>query len=204
MTAFRIATAVATSLVLSLAGTGLALGDDETPEEQRAEIRAHAEEVLAELYEAKPGTREEVANAVGYAVFDSWGLKIFVTSTERGKGLAYDNASGKTTYMKMFSGGVGLGIGITKFKVIMVFHTREKFDKFVAEGWDFSGEVEASAKTSESGASAGGAGSFSNVSVYQFTKKGLALEAFINNNFGGGPLSDLGPLSSAYSTLHPK
>ena len=74
----------------------------------------------------------------------------------------------------------GACVGVTKFSVVMVFHTREKFDEFVAEGWDFSGEVEASAKTSDKGGTAGGADSFGNVSVYQFTEKGLALEATLS------------------------
>ena len=180
MQTFRYAHATTVAFLLTTLAFNQTVLGKESVEEQRTEIRERVDKILADLYKAKPETQEEIENAVGYAAFGSWGFKLFVTGSERGKGLAHENATDKDTYMKMFSGGLGLGVGVTKFSVVMVFHTREKFDDFVAEGWDFSGEVEASAKTSDKGGTAGGADSFGNVSVYQFTEKGLALEATLS------------------------
>ena len=147
-----------------------------SPDEQRAELREMGEEVLSDLYEQKPGVQEEIQSAVGYAAFDSLGMKILLVATERGKGIAHDNRSGEDIFMKMFSGGVGIGAGISDFRVVFVFHNASTFDDFLETGWDFGAEVEGTAKTKDKGVTGTAADVTSNVSVYQFTKAGLALE----------------------------
>lgn len=47
-----------------------------------------------------------------------------------GRGVAHNNKTGKNTYMKMVSGGVGFGLGVKDFRAIFVFETKEAFDFF--------------------------------------------------------------------------
>jgi lipid-binding SYLF domain-containing protein len=152
-----------------------------TPDEQRAEIQQMREETLAQLYDENPAAKDQIQNAVGHAVFSNFGLNIFLLSTGSGKGVAHDAASGKDTYMNMFSAGVGIGLGVKTFRGVFIFHTRQGFDKFVEKGWDFSGQADAAATTdaadeAELGAADSVASLVDGVTVYQLTDKGLALQ----------------------------
>jgi len=153
-----------------------------TPDEERAEIQQLREETLTQLYDESPAAKEQIQNAVGYAVFSNFGLNIFLLSTGNGKGIAHDVASGKDTYMNMFSAGVGIGLGVKTFRGVFIFHTRQVFDKFVETGWDFTGQADAAATTdaadkAELGAADGAVSLVDGVTVYQLTDKGLALQA---------------------------
>lgn len=152
------------------------------PEKKRAEILEMKKETLARLFEEEPETREMISNAEGYAVFSNFGTNLGVLSTASGKGLAHDNDAGKDTYMKMYSVGAGIGLGFKKFSAVFIFHSRDAFDQFVEQGWDFSGQADAAATTdAEAGEEAGAADEsialMQGVSVYQLTDKGLALQA---------------------------
>ena len=78
----------------------------------------------------------------------------------------------------MGSAGVGIGLGIKDFRAVFVFHKQLALDNFINTGWDFSGQADAAAKTTDRGAEASGAGTVVNgVSIYQLTEAGLALQA---------------------------
>jgi lipid-binding SYLF domain-containing protein len=163
--------------VVSFAGL---FGDDKTPDQQRAEIGEMRDKTLTRLYKEEPDAKAEIAKAVGYAVFDNTGIHILLVSTGFGAGIAHDNGTGKDTYMKMYTGGVGPGLGVKDYRVIFVFHTREKFDKFLNEGWSAEGQADAAATTGEKGGEASGAVEVPDgVSIYQLTEKGLALQLTI-------------------------
>ena len=167
-------------LTLPVASISGLLGDDKTPDQQRAEIGQMRDKTLTRLYKEKPDTEAEIAKAVGYAVFDDTGVHILVVSGGFGHGIAHDNESGKDTYMKMYTAGAGPGIGVKDYRVIFVFHTRDKFDKFLSEGWGAEGQADAAATTGEKGAEGSGAVSVPDgVSIYQLTEKGLALQLTI-------------------------
>ena len=90
----------------------------------------------------------------------------------------HDNKSGKDTYMKMASVGIGIGLGVKDFRGIFVFHTRKALDTFINTGWDFAGQADAAAKSGDKGGEINVAGTVVNgVSLYQLTKAGLALQA---------------------------
>ncbi len=147
-------------------------------DKKRAEIQEIRQEVLTQLYVDKPSAEAEVAEAVGYAVFSNLGINLLLLSTASGKGMAHDNASGADTYMKMYSAGVGIGLGVKGFSAVFIFRTRDTFDQFVEKGWDFSAQADAAADTGSEGGSAGMAANVSeDVTVYQMTDKGLALQA---------------------------
>jgi lipid-binding SYLF domain-containing protein len=130
--------------VTSIAGL---FGDDKTPDQHRAEIGQMRDKTLTRLYKEQSDTKAEIAKAVGYAVFDDTGVHVLVVSGGFGHGIAHDNKSGKETYMKMYTAGAGPGIGVKDYRVIFVFHTREKFDQFLSEGWGAEGQADAAATT---------------------------------------------------------
>jgi lipid-binding SYLF domain-containing protein len=149
-----------------------------SPTEQRAEIDKMTSKALAELYKVQPQARNEIANAKGYAVFSNFGMNLLLLSTANGAGKAV--SGGKSTYMKMYSGGVGVGIGVKKFNGIFIFKTTKAYRNFIEEGWQGGGQADAAAKDNKQGGAVAGAISISpDITFYQITNKGLAAQATI-------------------------
>jgi len=147
-------------------------------DKKRAKIQETRVAVLEQLYQEQPSTRREIKNAEGYAVFSNVGVNIIFVSAGGGSGVVHDNKSGKDTYMKMASAGVGIGLGVKDFRGIFVFHTRKALDTFINSGWDFAGQADAAAKSGDKGDEGSAAGTVvKGVSLYQLTKTGLALQA---------------------------
>ena len=121
---------------------------------------------LASAQDAKKGEhqdREARSDPQGVAGVDNFGMNLFVISTASGKGIVVDKASKKETYVKMVSGGVGLGLGATDFRVVFAFETKKALNDFINSGWDADAHAEASVAPG--------------VWVYQLTETGLALQA---------------------------
>jgi lipid-binding SYLF domain-containing protein len=166
------------ALLMSLPFTSQALFNKKSPDELRKESQENRVTALQKLYAEKPSTREELKSAKGYAVFSSMGVNVLLVSTENGDGILHNNSTGKDTYMKMFSAGGGLGMGVKDFIVVFVFHTDKAMTDFQQSGWDFSGQADANAETSTQGAGAETAATvMPGTTLYQITKAGLALQA---------------------------
>jgi lipid-binding SYLF domain-containing protein len=153
-------------------------------EKKRVEIRKMATDTLIRLYKAQPLAKNAVDRAAGYAVFSNTGVKILISGSGKGQGVAVNIKDKKEIFMKMLELQVGLGFGVKKFKLVFVFDTQKAFDNFVDSGWQFGGQADAAAKSSEKkGASAAGATSVSDgVWLYQLTDKGLALEVTVKGS----------------------
>jgi lipid-binding SYLF domain-containing protein len=148
------------------------------PYEERAEILKMKDKALKELYKLNPGAKAEIASAKGYAVFGNTGINVLVVSSGNGTGVAYKN--GKPTFMKMYSAGVGVGVGVKKFYAIFIFKTTQAYDNFVEEGWQGGAQADAAAQDNNQGDSVAGAISLSpDIELYQITSKGLAAQATI-------------------------
>ncbi len=148
---------------------------------QQSEILEMREETLTRLYKEKPSAEDLISSAVGYAVFSNTGVNVLLVSTASGKGIAHDNSSDKDVYMKMFSAGGGIGLGLKKFSAVFIFHSRRAFDQFVDKGWNFTGQADIAATTDaesekQVGSMETAVGLNEGVTVYQMTKKGLALQ----------------------------
>ncbi len=148
-------------------------------EEQRQAIQKMKSETLAQLYEKKPDVRSQIANAVGYGVFSNANVYIIVAGAGGGYGVVENQQTGKSTYMKMGEVGVGIGLGAKDYRLVMVFHTAEALKYFVEHGWSFGGQADAAAKAGDKGGAVGGEGIVNNITVYQMTESGLALQATI-------------------------
>ncbi len=112
------------------------------------------QDTLKDLYQYHPAAEKKVANSAGYAVFSNVGINLLLLSTANGYGVAHNNETGKDTYMKMWSGGVGVGAGVKDFRGIFVFTTKEAFDSFVESGWQAGAQGDAAAKAGEKGGAA--------------------------------------------------
>jgi lipid-binding SYLF domain-containing protein len=164
--------------ILSISTTAFSQKNETSPAEERAEIDKMASTALSELYKLNPAAKSEIANAKGYAVFGNFGMNLLLVSTANGGGKAVSN--GKPTYMKMLSGGVGVGLGVKKFYGIFIFKTTKAYDNFVNEGWQAGAQADAAAKDNNQGGAVAGAISISpDITYYQITKKGLAAQATI-------------------------
>jgi lipid-binding SYLF domain-containing protein len=162
--------------VLSTACTNTA---GKTPAEKRQAIIDMRNKTLSDLYKVKPDVKAQIKSAEGYAVFSNANINLIFASIGGGYGVGRDNQSGKNTFMKMGEAGVGLGIGAKDFRVIFVFHSRDALTQFVDTGWAFGVNADAAAKASEKGVAVGGEATFDNITVYQLTESGLALQATV-------------------------
>jgi len=146
--------------------------------EAQKKLRKEVKSTLAQLYRLQPSSKAAISKAYGYAVFDNFGTNLGVLSTASGKGIAYDNKSKKEIFMRMYSGGVGIGLGVKDYRLVFVFETKKAFDSFVTSGWEGSAQADAAAKAGKDGGAVSGATAVSDgVWVYQYTKNGLAAQA---------------------------
>ena len=150
------------------------------PAKERQDILKMRKDALKELYAKYPEAKSQIAKAKGYAVFGNLGVNVLLLSTGRGGGVAHDNATGKDTYMKMISAGVGVGIGVKKYYAIFIFTTKEAFDSFLEKGWSAEGQADAAAKSDVQGGAVGAGMSVApGIILYQLTDKGVAAQATI-------------------------
>jgi len=156
------------------------LGGNQTPEEERKEILEMRKTTLDDLYKELPGAKEVVEDSVGYAVFDNVGINLLAISTANGSGVAHDKETGKDTFMKMFSAGVGIGLGIKDFRGIFVFSTQDALDNFINNGWQAGAQADAAAVSDEKGDAITAAIDVApGIKLYQLTENGLAIQATI-------------------------
>lgn len=164
--------------ILAIAGlTANLSGAKDTPDQEREKIRKMAAATLSDLYKLEPGAQAAIQKSAGYAVFNNIGTNLLLLSTARGAGIAVHSTTRQDTFMKMFSAGGGVGIGVKDYRVVFVFETEPALAHFIDSGWSGETQADAAAKTSKSGGAYSGAISVApGVWVYQITKKGLALQ----------------------------
>jgi len=168
-------TAAVLSSVLML--QGCAGGVNASATEQKNAITQMRSDVLTELYRQKASARAELQSAPGYATFSNANVNVILASFGGGYGVVRDNRSGTDTYMKMGEVGLGLGAGVKDFRLVMVFHTAEAMQRFIDQGWAFGAQADAAAKAGDKGGAVGAEASVDDVTIYQFTEAGLALQA---------------------------
>ena len=164
---------VLTLLIAGCASTGDSLSD------KREAVLKMKNEVLAELYKKKASAESEISNSPGYAVFSNVNINLIFASFGGGHGVVKNNKTGKHTYMKMGEVGVGLGMGAKDFRVVFVFHNEAAMTRFIEHGWALGAQADAAAKADEKGGAVGGEAIIDNITIYQLTKTGLALQATV-------------------------
>jgi lipid-binding SYLF domain-containing protein len=166
--------------LLAVALAGCMSPDGVSADAKRTDAHRMRSETLAKLYTLYPDARERVAKAEGYGVFSNVGVNLILLSAGNGWGVVRDNKSGKDVYMKMLSGGIGLGLGVKDFRGVFVFTSRGALEDFIEHGWDSSGQADAAAKSGDKGDAVAGAIDVApGIRLYQITEHGLALQATI-------------------------
>lgn len=166
-----------TCIVLLLSVTGCATTSGKTKAEKRQAVLDMKNEVLSDLYKIKPDVKAQIASAPGYAVFSDVNIHIIFAGFGGGYGVVKNNRTGNHTYMQMGEVGLGLGLGVKDFRAVFVFHNTDSMNRFTEQGWAFGGQADAAAKASDKGAAVGGELTVDNVTIYQLTEAGLALQA---------------------------
>ena len=163
---------------------GLAAGcmgpEGDTLAEKRQAAQQMRADTLAALYEIEPAAREVIDSAVGYATFSNVGIYLFLLSTGSGWGVVRDQRTGQDTYMKMYTAGIGIGLGVKDFRGVFVFTEADALENFVENGWQAGAQADAAAKAGEKGGAYAGAVDVApGIRLYQITENGLALQATI-------------------------
>jgi len=166
-------------IILSLTIGGCATTGGKTTAEKRQSVLAMKNEVLSDLYKIKPDVKAQISSAPGYAVFSNVNVNIIFASFGGGYGVVKNNETGKHTFMKMGEVGVGLGLGAKDFRAVFVFHSMDTLKRFVEHGWVFGAQADAAAKAGDKGAAVGGEATVENITIYQLTEAGLALQATV-------------------------
>jgi lipid-binding SYLF domain-containing protein len=149
---------------------------DVTRAENRIEVLSMSVEVLQQLYLRESDAKKQLKEAAGYAVFDNANLNFIVASVGGGYGVAVNNITGAKTYMKMAEAGIGFGAGVKDFSLVMIFHDVDALNRFTEQGWAFGAQADAGAKAGDQGVAAGAEVSIDNVTIYQITQNGIALQ----------------------------
>jgi len=167
------------SIILTLSIVGCVTPGNKTSAQKRQSILSMKNEVLSDLYKVKPDVRSQIARAPGYAVFSNVNINVIFASLGGGYGVVKNNRTGKQTYMQMGEVGLGFGAGVKDFRVVFVFHNANTMKRFIDHGWAFGAQADAAAKASDKGAALGGEVTIDNITIYQLTESGLALQATV-------------------------
>ncbi|KUE81638.1 hypothetical protein [Aeromonas schubertii] len=149
-----------------------------TPEQARTALDTMADTALVRLFNEQPSAKLLFDSAYGYAVFDSRKFSLML-HTNQGAGVAVNRKSGQHTYMKMFGAGLAAGFGGKFYQQVILFESRETFERFVTQGWEATSEVGvvAGKESAELKAKYNGG-----MAIYQIGEKGLLLDANISGS----------------------
>ena len=65
------------------------------------------------------------------------------------------------------------------FRAVFVFHDVATMEQFINTGWEFGAHADAAAQAGDMGGSVGGEVVLDNITIYQMTESGLALQATV-------------------------
>jgi lipid-binding SYLF domain-containing protein len=166
-------------MILALIIGGCATMGNKPKGQKQQAILDMKNKVLSDLYKVKPDVKSQISRAPGYAVFSNVNVNIIFASFGGGYGVVKNNRTGKHTYMRMGEVGIGLGLGAKDFRVVFVFHSADSMNRFVKYGLAFGAQADAAAKASDKGMAFGGEATLDNMTIYQLTETGLALQATV-------------------------
>jgi lipid-binding SYLF domain-containing protein len=164
-------------IAVSLLWASLAIAQDDEAAPKKAEVDAAAQEVLDDLFEQNQDAKALYDRAAGYAAFTA--IKaggLFVTGG-RGTGVVVNKGTGQRTYMRMATGGVGLGLGGQRYGLVVLFEDEAHLSRFIEGGWDSSASAQAAAGSEGITLTSSFVGG---VAIYQLTDRGLMAQADVS------------------------
>ena len=111
----------------------------------RHQVREMSQDTLSTLYEISPGAQRAIERSPGYAVFSTFGIKLFFAGGTTGKGMVVNRQTNRQTFMQMAQVQGGLGFGVNKNRLIFVFANQQALSNFINQGWEFGGQANISA-----------------------------------------------------------
>jgi len=139
------------------------------------QARHQVRDALATLYEIQPGAQRAIENSAGYAVFSTFGVKLFFAGGTTGKGMVVNRRTNRQTFMQMAQVQGGLGFGVNKNRLIFVFANQQALSNFINQGWEFGAQANVSAMAGGQGGMFSGAASVApGVYLFQLTETGLS------------------------------
>lgn len=99
----------------------------------RQEIDSRANQGIQKLLRTFPKAKPLFNESYAYAVFDSRKIS-FLMTTGGGTGVLIEKPTGKKTYMRMATGGAGLGMGAQFFQIVHLFQDRATMQRFLTTG----------------------------------------------------------------------
>jgi len=119
------------------------------------ELDAMGDATIARLLELQPDVREAIDASKGYLVLDMTMTKIPGVGGGGGLGVVVDKRDGSHSYIKVSQFEVGGGVGVRKFKVVVLFEDAALIDRVTAGSWYYNAGAEAGAGEQSAGTSAG-------------------------------------------------
>ena len=149
----------------------------ESSDELRTKLDKMSVEVLDKMYAKYPDSRSAVRNSYAYCTISSSSVNWGFLGSDRGRGLAYNQQTGKKIYVKMSEVSVGLNFGAKEYDLLFIIQNQTAWERFTSGNIKFGSEVSAQATDGVSGDTFANATIIANgVWVYQLDKKGLAVE----------------------------
>jgi lipid-binding SYLF domain-containing protein len=142
----------------------------------KTEIDAAAQATLDDLFEQNADAKDLYDKAAGYAAFTALKAGFFVTGG-RGTGVAVNKGTGDRKYMRMATGGIGLGIGGQRYNLVVLFEDEAHLNRFIEGGWDASTSAQAAAGSDGITLTSSFVGG---VAIYQITDRGLMAQADVS------------------------
>ena len=195
----KILSIVLLPMVMCLVANGAtAATNAEKAAKAKSEVDSMAETALDRLFAKDPHAKSLFDMSYGYAIFDN--LKVMVgISGAGGRGVAIVRGTGQRVYMKMGSGGLGIGLGGQKSQLIFLFQDKKTMEDFVYKGWE--GDASANAVAGIAGANSN-ASFEQGVVLYQLTDSGLMLKADVSGTkfWVNKKLNNVQPQQTSFST----
>jgi lipid-binding SYLF domain-containing protein len=134
------------------------------------------EQTLAELVEQQPEAQAELDRSVGHAVFSNTTTKVPIVGAGDGIGVVVDTTTDERTYLKVGRLDVGGGLGVRKYRLIIIFFEEEALRKLASGKVELGAGVEAGAGKEDVGTGAGGIAGSRNEDyvLYQLSEAGVS------------------------------
>lgn len=175
-----IAALLLSALILSLVGCISPQGI--TTDDQRQAILNQSDRIVNAFVADRPATQTEIDTAVGYATMSNIQTQVLLVGAGNGYGVAVENATGKQTFMTCTEIAGGPGVGVVNYRSLLLFHSQEAFDQFIAGDWLAHAETDAVAKANDTGGAAQTTSSLTrNITIRHMTESGFGAKVNLSS-----------------------
>lgn len=176
--------------------------------QKREDINRAAQETIEKLVEREPELQDKIDASMGYFVAEISAATAALVGGGSGIGVLYDKEDSTRTYMNVRRYDLGLGLGVRRFRMLILFNDREGLEDFRRGGW----ESTVGAETAAGDAGAIGVSDVQRAQRYDFsvhflTETGMhaaasirLLQVSVNYDLTHTGVSDIGIPNIGFST----